>query len=40
MRQIEEISVDEYIDKFLKSLQYVGGEAYDTNQKKVRGIKT
>jgi len=35
LRQIEEMSIDEYTDRFPELLQYVG-QAYDTDQKKVR----
>ncbi|KAG8649372.1 hypothetical protein MANES_08G086133v8 [Manihot esculenta] len=35
LRQTEDMSVNEYTDKFLELLQYVG-QAYDTDQKKAR----
>ena len=35
LRQTDEMSVDEFTDKFLDLLQYVG-QAYDTDQKKAR----
>ena len=35
LRQTEDMSVDEYTDKFLELLQFVG-QTYDTDQKKAR----